>query len=529
MSWIFATSGSDKAKTKPLSRQEKKKCHSLLKQCEMFHKVPDSLLQEITKKMRVKTLEQNDILIKQGQPTNAFYLIQHGTIQRKHINPNDGKVHNVEFAIKAKSIDSMRVISGEPSFSTVKCTSPGSCVLYEMQRERFLQLLHDQPELSKFMLEGLCEQLRVGSKKYATPLLEQRGSTDTINVPAVSIAAGIESYYRSALNAMLNARLTGVKADYFPNMHIQVPTRIAYITGFKGLRATLDTYIDNPEQYSFPTLVNLAKAITPGIFMTPISSVLEASNAGHMNPEPMATRWMRGALPRGGREIIFGIGLNQMSDYFEERVLGMYLASNVGPDSKKSSSNTSNNDDDDDDTTDIPVSKLDDDNTSDNTNHPMLANAIGSLMAGVVSGYFSHVPHNLSTLKLLEPSKSYRELYSTFVNKSVPPVFQNYVSTLQISANSKSILRTIFATLFPRGLIVRTTQIVGSFIILNGTINYLHLREHYKIERAVAGGEEPPAVAPETTSPSTTLLPSPPPSESESTSTSSSSTSMQAS
>jgi len=75
--------------------------------------------------------------------------------------------------------------------------------------------------------------------------------------------------------------------------------------------------------------------------MTPLSSMLEASNAGHMNPEPITTRWMRGItwrmtrevilmafffgwifnfffwMPgitwRMTREVIFGIGLNQMS------------------------------------------------------------------------------------------------------------------------------------------------------------------------------------------------------------------------
>ena len=34
----------------------------------------------------------------------------------------------------------------------------------------------------------------------------------------------------------------------------------------------------------------------------------------------MATRWMRGLVPRAAREVIFGIGLNQLSDYCEERV-----------------------------------------------------------------------------------------------------------------------------------------------------------------------------------------------------------------
>lgn len=54
-----------------------------------------------------------------------------------------------------------------------------------------------------------------------------------------------------------------------------------------------------------PGLFRLALAVAPGILMTPISSVLEASNAGHSNPEPMYKRWTRGLVPRCGREVSF--------------------------------------------------------------------------------------------------------------------------------------------------------------------------------------------------------------------------------
>jgi hypothetical protein len=175
--------------------------------------------------------------------------------------------------------------------------------------------------------------------------------------------------------------------------------------------------------------------------MTPISSILEASNAGHMNPEPMTTRWMRGLLPRGGREIIFGIGLNQMSDYFEERIEPFFPS------------------------------------------HPMMANAVGSLTAGVVSGYLSHVPHNLSTYKLMEPNKSYRELYQMFIERSVPPAVDSI--TLAWPPAARQVSTTMLATLLPKGVVIRTAQIVGSFMILNGTIGYLQKRENLKIEKAL--------------------------------------------
>jgi hypothetical protein len=90
----------------------------------------------------------------------------------------------------------------------------------------------------------------------------------------------------------MNARLSGQWGKLFPNMHIQLPARVLYINGFKGLRQFLDQSV-KPEEYSNPNLVRLGLSFTPGILMTPLSSILEASNAGHMNPEPLAQRWMR--------------------------------------------------------------------------------------------------------------------------------------------------------------------------------------------------------------------------------------------
>ena len=44
---------------------------------------------------------------------------------------------------------------------------------------------------------------------------------------------------------------------------------------------------------------------------------------------------------------------------------------------------------------------------------------------GVLAGYFSHVPHNLSALKLMEPDKSYGQLFREYAKV-------NEVSTLSV-------------------------------------------------------------------------------------------------
>uniref|UniRef100_A0A7S3DNI1 Cyclic nucleotide-binding domain-containing protein n=1 Tax=Entomoneis paludosa TaxID=265537 RepID=A0A7S3DNI1_9STRA len=427
-----------------LSPSEEKSCKSLLKECEMFRKVSPSLIQSITNAMSLRVVKRDEVLAAQGESCDRFFLLETGDIHRQFNDSDSGKSHDVVYAIKGKSINSMRVIGGGEHPCTVSCASD-TCRLYEMRRLNFLSLLRQQPEIAIGIAEGLSDEIRNGSRKYVTPFLLQKQQTD-ISYPAVAIAAGIESYYRSALNALLNARLTGIKADFFPNMHIQVPTRVSYIVGFKGLRAMFEEHV-NPEEFSVgPTTVGLAMAIAPGVIMTPISSVLEASNAGHMNKEAMAKRWMRGIVPRGAREVIFGLGLNQMSDYFEERFASFYGFENKA-----------------------------------------LCNMAGSLTAGVVSGYFSHVPHNLSTYKLMEPHRSYADLYmNQFVKSSVHPVLETWVRTWE-SQTAKTAIRTIAATIFPRGLMIRTTQIVGSFMILNGTINYLSQKEHEKALRATMG------------------------------------------
>jgi hypothetical protein len=89
---------------------------------------------------------------------------------------------------------------------------------------------------------------------------------------------------------------------------------------------------------------------------------------------------------------------------------------------------------------------------------------LGSLVAGVAAGYLSHIPHNLSTLKLMDPSKSYLTHFNDLAAKNSARLPQT------MSSSSRSAAATALTLLMPAAIGVRTTQIVGSFMILNGTI-----------------------------------------------------------
>jgi hypothetical protein len=73
----------------------------------------------------------------------------------------------------------------------------------------------------------------------------------------------------------------------------------------------------------------------------------------------------------------------------------------------------------------------------------------------------------LSALKIMNPQKSYRQLFREYVAGSESRL------PADTPAAFRKGLSVAMAILAPRGLLIRTSQIVGSFIILNGTINAL--------------------------------------------------------
>lgn len=333
----------------------------------------------------------------------------------------------------------LHVLNQDRSYSTLKAISNGYA--FEVKSQKLNEFLKTNPDIALEVINSLTHEVRIQTSKNVnqTPLFLQKGKAiSNTSLPwfAVTCAATVESFYRSGMNAMINSAITGKpRAALFPNMHIQIPTRIVYINGFKGLRYVLDNEINDLEDYDYPQLVGAGVAVFPGLVMSPVSSMLEASNAGHSNPEPIIKRWTRGLVPRMLREVIFGIGINQLSDYYEER---------------------------------IPF--FEDQQT--------MKNLAGSFTAGLVSGYLSHVPHSLSALKLLNPKKTYKELF-----KSYSQTWENRIAPDSFGKFRPHAVAAL-ACIFPKGCLVRSAQISGSFIIINSAINALkHITVDINVDR----------------------------------------------
>ena len=140
---------------------------------------------------------------------------------------------------------------------------------------------------------------------------------------------------------------------------------------------------------------------------------------------------MRGFVPRIAREVIFGVGLNQLADYIGER------SENVFPENRA------------------------------------LARNLGSMAAGLVAGYLSHIPHVLSTKKLVEPNRTYAELWADVWKASLRQVPSHFPK------ESKPFFAQLYAVAFPIGCVRRSAQIAGTFVIINGTIYLTRNQQWY--------------------------------------------------
>jgi hypothetical protein len=388
------------------------------------HLKEKDLLNMISQMERLEFKQGEQIGPSQGDETYAIYIITKGQVEKIH----DGNVYEIigedQFVF---SIGTLHALSKCPSFATnIACSD--HVVVWKLSSEKFSQCFNS-PRFGRAIATGLSAEIRLMTSMYGTPLLEQ--PPQIVNIAAVSVAASFEAYYRSLMNALMNANLakqTSVK--YFPDMHLQIPTRVFYINGFKATRQWLSDQItiedSAPEWERQSKLISMA--VMPGVFMTPVSGFLEAFNAKQSNPEPLWRRSTRGILPRCIREVIFGVGLNQLSDFCEERV----------PES-------------------VATNKV-------------LRTAIGSVAAGLVAGYFSHIPHNLSTMKLLEPTVSYKDHFSYFVERSKNRLPYGIPESAMMPL---AVMRAIF---LPQAIAIRSTQIIGSFVILNGVTHLMDIR-----------------------------------------------------
>lgn len=226
-----------------------------LRSSTMFAQLDDHNMRRVASRMERVEYKKGDILMHQGDPQRSMYIVTRGSVKR--VRYEAGRQHSTESLGAAGSrntIGALHLLYNQPTYATARCST--DVVAYRLNSDDLDELFENSQSISKQVVYALSLEIKRQSSLLRTPLLDQR----PLSIPIVptSIAAATESFYRSALNSWLNYRLTGQSAAMFPNMHIQLPTRIFYINGFKIARQVLDTRIE-PADYDNPGAVSLVK------------------------------------------------------------------------------------------------------------------------------------------------------------------------------------------------------------------------------------------------------------------------------
>jgi len=106
-------------------------------------------------------VDDNEVLVEQGDAGEEMYIIVHGEV-KVMISNNEGPEKEVALRKIGDVIGEMALISGEPRSATV--IAAGEVHLLCLDRKSFEGLLRERPEVSLAVMRVLCARLKEATK-----------------------------------------------------------------------------------------------------------------------------------------------------------------------------------------------------------------------------------------------------------------------------------------------------------------------------------------------------------------------------
>lgn len=128
-----------------------------LRGCQLFAGLPPADLQQVAQITVVRTLERDDYLFRQGDPSTGFYVVQHGAVNVHRVNAA-GKEQVIHVFRPGESFAEATLATDRGYPADARAVEP-SQVLH-VQKAGFVALLRRQPELALRMLAAMSLHLR---------------------------------------------------------------------------------------------------------------------------------------------------------------------------------------------------------------------------------------------------------------------------------------------------------------------------------------------------------------------------------
>jgi CRP/FNR family transcriptional regulator len=143
--------------SQPISEFRQAAVINTLRQCRLFTGLPPGDLNSIAEVTVIKSLEKDEYLFREGDPSHGFYIVQKGAVNIHRVN-SLGKEQVIQIFRNGQSFAeaALAMPTGYPA--DARALEPSQILL--IQKAGFLSLLKQQPELALRMLASMSAHLR---------------------------------------------------------------------------------------------------------------------------------------------------------------------------------------------------------------------------------------------------------------------------------------------------------------------------------------------------------------------------------
>jgi CRP/FNR family transcriptional regulator, cyclic AMP receptor protein len=129
----------------------------LLKSLSIFAETPETILAEIAHLLQEQEVEENTIIVSEGEVGNCMYIIFRGNV----------KVHKGKQLLalleEKDFFGELSLLDTEARSASV--TAVTDCIIYRIDQEPFYDVMESCPEVAKGIIQILCKRLRTANQK----------------------------------------------------------------------------------------------------------------------------------------------------------------------------------------------------------------------------------------------------------------------------------------------------------------------------------------------------------------------------
>jgi CRP-like cAMP-binding protein len=129
-----------------------------LRRCVLFARVDDATLETVCASLRVRRYRRNETIFHQGDPGDALYIVESGSIKVVLPSPEGEDDAIIATLDRGSFFGELALLDGADHSATAIAVEPTQALV--LRREPFERLIDEEPVLRRALMAGLVGELR---------------------------------------------------------------------------------------------------------------------------------------------------------------------------------------------------------------------------------------------------------------------------------------------------------------------------------------------------------------------------------